>query len=199
MKKDLSHKLIGSIASCNWKEYYAKAAALASSDNPQMVFAAAEMLHEMVSATFDRSDEFKFWKGQAAKALGDIFALGVSGPASEEDGRIVAESYLDSDLLKAQKYYRIAARYGCYDGVILIGDIYTALGDYYHASMIYAGVLRHGYAGKEDAEHILEMWLTEGRIRCIPDEDDKCESPLNGFGEYFPSLEITLVRNKAIS
>ncbi len=107
---------MGSIASCNWKEYYAKAAALASSDNPQMVFAAAEMLHEMVSATFDRS-----------------------------------------------------------------------------------GVLRHGYAGKEDAEHILEMWLTEGRIRCIPDEDDKCESPLNGFGEYFPSLEITLVRNKAIS
>lgn len=159
---------MSSIASCNWKEYYVKAAVLASSDNPKKVFTAAEMLHTMISATFDRSEEFKFWKGQAAKALGDIFVQGVSGQEYKEDGRIVAESYLDSDLLKAQKYYWIAARYGCYDGVILIGDIYTALGDYCHAARIYAWVVRYGYAGKEDAEHILEMWSAEGKIRCIP-------------------------------
>ncbi len=176
-----------------------KAMTLAASGDPQKVIAAAEMYKMLMAVRYDGTEECKFWKGQASKALGDLYAAGVSGPDTEEDGRVVAESYLDPDLLKALRYYRIAVKYGCYDGVVLIGDIYTALGDYYHASIIYAGVVRRGYAGKEDAEHILEMWMSEGRIDCIPDDETDSGSSLNGFDEYFPPCGIVVARNQTLS
>lgn len=176
-----------------------KARTLASSGDPQKILSAAEMYRMLMAVKYDGTDECKFWKGQASKALGDLYVAGVSGPDTEEDGRFVTESYLDPDLLKALRYYRIAVRYGCYDGVVLIGDIYTALGDYDHAARIYAGVVRRGYAGKEDAEHILGMWMSEGRIDCIPDEEADSESKLNGFDDYFPTLESSVSRSKIFS
>lgn len=176
-----------------------KAMTLAASGDPQKILSAAEMYKMLMSVRYDGTDECKFWKGQASMALGDLYVAGVSGPDTEKNGRIVAESYLDPDLLKALRYYRIAVRYGCYDGVVLIGDIYTALGDYYHASRIYAGVVRRGYAGKENAEHILDMWMSEGRIDRIPDDEADAESSLNGFDEYFPPYEIVVARNQILS
>ena len=72
-----------------------KAMTFATSGDPQKILSAAEMYRMLMTVRYAGTEDSKYWKGQAAKALGDLYVTGVSGPVTEKDGRIVTENYLE--------------------------------------------------------------------------------------------------------
>ena len=155
----------------NWKELYMQASVLLGSKNPSNHIAAANILHRIVYAKSDGTNECNFWKGYASIDLANIFLAGIESVDyyDEEDDKIYADCYIEADLLKAYDLYRRALMYGNHDGIVVIAEIYYMLGDYTNAAKMYASVIKFDYKGAENAKKILDEWLRKGKIKKIPE------------------------------
>ena len=154
----------------NVKDLYMKAAVLRSSEEPSNHITAAHLLHKIVYCKPDGSEECSFWKGHAAIELAEIYLVGVeSCDYVGEDGNIYADSYIEADLLKSYDLCRRALKHGCYDGVVIIAEIYWMLCDYTHAAALYASVIKFGYKGGDNAQKILDEMIAQGKIEKIPE------------------------------
>lgn len=152
------------------KYLYLKAQGLIYSGEPSNLIHSIMLLHNIIySIKSDGSKELAFWKGHAAVDLGHIFLTGVDGcEYVDDDGHIYADCYVKADLLKAYDLFKRAMRYGCFDGVVVIAEIYMILGEYDNSAELYKAVIEYGYHGRENAKRALETMINMGRINEIP-------------------------------
>lgn len=126
------------------------------------------LLHELVySIKSDGSEDQRFWKGQAAIALADLFLVGVEGAPYVKDDGLYGNTYVRPDFLKAYDLYRRALKYECYDGVTCIADLYFLLGDMTNAVQWYRAVVEYGFKGAENAQKVLDDLVSSGRIKRV--------------------------------
>gem|GEM_PF-3614458 len=148
---------------------YVKAAALLSTGQPAGVIISVDILHRIVYSKCDGSTESSFWKGHAAVDLANIYLVGVEGrDYVADDGKIYADTIIEADLLKAYDLCRRGIKHGCYDGVVIIAEIYYLLGDYSNAAKMYACAVKYNYKGNENAKKILCRMISEGKIDSEP-------------------------------
>lgn len=165
------------------KDIYAQAALLLSTGNPADAITAANFLHSIVYSKNDGSIDCSFWKGHAAIDLATLYLVGVeSCDYVAADGEIYSDTYIEPDLLKAYDLCRRAMKHKCYDGVIIIAEIYLMLHDYCHAAQLYAATVKFGYKGKDDAKKILDKLVEDHKIDKIP---EYCHEP-----KWDPELEF---------
>ena len=152
------------------KEIYIKAQVLLSTNNPSNTIGAIMLLHRIIyTIKGDGTEERAFWKGLAAVELGNIFLAGVNSCDYEgEDGYFYTNCYVKADLLKAYDLYHRAMKYGCFDGVKTIGEIYMLLGEYDNAAEMFQAVIEYGYKDAEDAKKALQVLLESGKIDRAP-------------------------------
>ncbi len=157
------------------KDLYAQAAVLLSTGDPSNAITAANFLHSIVYSKNDGSKDCSLWKGHAAIDLATLYLVGVeSCDYVAEDGNIYADTYIEPDLLKAYDLCRRAIKHKCYDGVVIIAEIYLMLHDYYHAAQLYAAAVKFGYKGADDAKKILDKLVEDHKIDEIP---ENCYEP----------------------
>ena len=168
------------------KELYTKAQVLLSTNNPSNTISAMMLLHELVySIKSDGSAEQRFWKGNAAVALADLYINGVDEcDYVADDGTVYANVFVNADLLKAYELYRRAIKYECYDGVVCIADIYYLLKETQNAVKWYCAAIEYGFKGAENAQKIIDEMVSCGKI-------SKGEIPNHvPLPRYSPSFEF---------
>lgn len=152
------------------KNLYIQAVYLISTDDPYKIVQAMKILHELVYEVKPSSKEVIFWQSHAAVDLADLYLIGVEGKEYlDENDKICADTFVETDLMKAFSLYRRALVRGCTDGVNAMAEIYMMLGDYKHSAELYASSVKYGYRNASDAQRALDYMLSSGKIDYIPE------------------------------
>ncbi len=155
------------------EEIYKKAKELLEYDIPEDNVKAAQLLHNYLSSKDSDLDEDFRWKGRCAFELGCVYYYGVDdNKLHKENGKFYSEVFVLEDQLLAYEYFKLAAKYHCYNGITFIASIYRRLLDYNNEAKMLAYIVKCHFLCVEDAQKRLYELIEEGHITGIPEVTD---------------------------